>query len=509
MKRRVAVMLGAVLCAVGLSMGSTRAATVLLVDNDTVLDGCDAGADPFGTIQEAVDAAGPGARIRVCPGTYDETVTVAAGKYDLTVEGAKAGIDARWRSQTGESIVTSDSPEGVVRLLADNVVWDGFQVFDNIEGPGIYTSPDASGYVIRNTVFLDNGLGLYLNASGEALTKVRHNRFTANNEFEDPTAGNGIYSDQGARCVLIADNLFERHNGAGILFADSGKPQHCITVERNKSIDDRTFAAFYASSHVRLVANFVRGRRGDPTPGSAIFIGAGNKDVVVKRNHVESAGGNGIDVRDTGGDGRDGDPPRNVDVLKNKVRKAGQHGIDVAASGSGSTRCAATSRCATSWSASTPGHRPTTSSSPTTSPLATACSTARTSRWATARRGPTTPGAATWATATPPAASATPTATTSRSRSTRSGTSTSPSRSRATPGATDAGGDQGPGLRHRARPRRWWPVGRCPSPSRRQRPSGSMGWPPPTSGTTPASSVGTRPGSVCASSTGRASKPST
>ena len=335
MKRRVAVMLGAVLCAVGLSMGSTRAATVLLVDNDTVLDGCDAGADPFGTIQEAVDAAGPGARIRVCPGTYDETVTVAAGKYDLTVEGAKAGIDARWRSQTGESIVTSDSPEGVVRLLADNVVWDGFQVFDNIEGPGIYTSPDASGYVIRNTVFLDNGLGLYLNASGEALTKVRHNRFTANNEFEDPTAGNGIYSDQGARCVLIADNLFERHNGAGILFADSGKPQHCITVERNKSIDDRTFAAFYASSHVRLVANFVRGRRGDPTPGSAIFIGAGNKDVVVKRNHVESAGGNGIDVRDTGGDGRDGDPPRNVDVLKNKVRKAGQHGIDVAASGVG------------------------------------------------------------------------------------------------------------------------------------------------------------------------------
>jgi len=335
MKRRVAVMLGAVLCAVGLSMGSTRAATVLLVDNDTVLDGCDAGADPFGTIQEAVDAAGPGARIRVCPGTYDETVTVAAGKYDLTVEGAKAGIDARWRSQTGESIVTSDSPEGVVRLLADNVVWDGFQVFDNIEGPGIYTSPDASGYVIRNTVFLDNGLGLYLNASGEALTKVLHNRFTANNEFEDPTAGNGIYSDQGARCVLIADNLFERHNGAGILFADSGKPQHCITVERNKSIDDRTFAAFYASSHVRLVANFVRGRRGDPTPGSAIFIGAGNKDVVVKRNHVESAGGNGIDVRDTGGDGRDGDPPRNVDVLKNKVRKAGQHGIDVAASGVG------------------------------------------------------------------------------------------------------------------------------------------------------------------------------
>jgi nitrous oxidase accessory protein NosD len=335
MKRSVAVMLGAVLAAVGLSMGSTRAATVLLVDNDTVVDGCDVGAVPFGTIQEAVDAAGPGGRIQVCPGTYDETVTVDAGKRGLTVAGAKAGVDARWRDQTGESIVTSDSPGGVVRLLADNVVWDGFLIAENFEGPGIYTSPEASGYAIRNTVFLDNGLGLYLNASGEALTKVRHNRFTANNEFEDPTAGNGIYSDQGARCVLIADNLFEHHNGAGILFADSGEPQHCITVERNKSIDDRSFATFFASSHVRLVANFVRGRRGDPTPGSAIFIGARNHGVLVKRNHVELAGGNGIDVRDTGGDGRDGEPPRNVDVLKNKVRTAGQHGIDVAASGVG------------------------------------------------------------------------------------------------------------------------------------------------------------------------------
>jgi len=335
MKRRVAVMLGVVLAAVGLSMGPTRAATVLLVDNDTVPDGCDAGAAPFGTIQEAVDAAGPGDRIRVCPGTYDETVTVGADKHDLTIKGAKAGVDARWRSQTGESIVTSDSAGGVVRLLADDVVWDGFLVFDNFAGPGIYTSPEASGYVIRNTIFEDNGLGLYLNSSGEVPTTVRHNRFTANNEFENPIAGNGIYSDQGARCVLIADNLFEEHNGAGIIFADSGNPQHCVTVERNKSINDRTFAAFYASSHVRLVANFVKRTRIDLEPGSAIFIGARNDGVVVKRNHIELAGGNGIDVRDTGGDGSDGAPPRNVDVLKNKVRKAGQHGIDVAASGVG------------------------------------------------------------------------------------------------------------------------------------------------------------------------------
>jgi hypothetical protein len=188
--------------------------------------------------------------------------------------------------------------------------------------------------VIRNTVFNDNGLGLYLNASGEVLTRVRHNRFTANNEFEDPIAGNGIYSDQGASCILIADNLFERHNGAGILFADSGKPQHCVDVERNESIDDRTFAAFFASSHVRLVANAVQSQR-DGVPGSAIFIGARNKGVVVKGNHIKSTDGNGIDVRDTGGPGQPPAPPQDVRVWRNNVHKAKLNGIDVAASGAG------------------------------------------------------------------------------------------------------------------------------------------------------------------------------
>jgi nitrous oxidase accessory protein NosD len=280
-----------------------------------------------------VNAADPGDRIRVCPGTYAETVTVATPR--LTIEGAKAGTDARRRSQTHESIVTANSAGGVVRLLADDIVWDGFLVADNLQGPGVYTSPEASGYHIRNTVFNDNGLGLYLNSSGEHESKVRYNRFTANNEFEDPIAGNGIYSDQGARCILIADNLFERHNGAGILFADSGNPQECVRVERNKSIDDRTFAAFFASANVRLVANTIKSRRDDAVPGSAIFIGARNNGVVVKRNHIKSAGGNGIDVRDTGGNGLPGTPPRNVDVLKNKVRKARLNGIDVAATGAG------------------------------------------------------------------------------------------------------------------------------------------------------------------------------
>jgi nitrous oxidase accessory protein NosD len=337
MTRRLVVLLGLALAAVGLSMGPTRAAGVLVVDDDYPRS-CAARAADHATIQAAVNAARPGGRIRVCPGTYTETVTVPARKRGLTIEGAKAGIDARWRRQTGESVVTAAGVDGVVRLEADGVVWDGFLILGKLgRGAGISTSPHAAGYVIRNTVFLENGLGLHLNTSGKALTWVRHNRFTENNEFEGPGAGNGIYADQGAGCVLVADNLFEGHNGAGILFAD-GERHHCVTVERNKSIDDRSFATFYASSHVRVAHNFVRGRPDDPEPGSAIFVGAGNDGVLVKRNRIESTGGTGIDVRDTGGDGRDGTPPKDVRVLKNKVREAGQYGIDVAATGVGEYR---------------------------------------------------------------------------------------------------------------------------------------------------------------------------
>jgi pectin methylesterase-like acyl-CoA thioesterase len=94
MTRRLVVLLGLALAAVGLPMGPTRAAGVLVVDDDYPRS-CAARAADHATIQAAVNAARPGGRIRVCPGTYTETVTVPARKRGLTIEGAKAGIDAR------------------------------------------------------------------------------------------------------------------------------------------------------------------------------------------------------------------------------------------------------------------------------------------------------------------------------------------------------------------------------------------------------------------------------
>jgi Right handed beta helix region len=369
MKRRVAVLLFAVVAAVGLSLAPAGAGEdhhgkrrSLVVDDDLARGygyghghaKCRFGRARFARIQDAVDAAWPGATIKVCPGLYQETVQVDEKR--LTFLGAQVGEDGRDRSgeDPDESIVeavTDDAP-GTVQLLRDKITWDGFVIRghgtedDPIPtNPGMYTSPETSGHSIRNTVFVDNGLGIHLGSDGKRPTTICRNRFAANNEFLGEGQGTGIFSNRGAKDVLIAANRFEDHNTAAILFADhplDAVVQDDIRVKWNKSVDDLSFATFWATSGLRIRANVVRARVGDelfPGPASAIFIGARNDDVVVKWNRVESASGNGIDVTDSPEPPPHGDlgvgAPTNVSVRGNKVSGAQLSGIHMALGSSG------------------------------------------------------------------------------------------------------------------------------------------------------------------------------
>jgi hypothetical protein len=346
MKRRGAVLLFAVVAAVGLYMvpagatGRHHHDGVLVVDNQPRHHrSCLGTRDPFDTIQGAVNAAGSGDTIRVCPGTYTETVKVQ--KPDLTILGANAGRDATAHGRGRESIVTNIDAKGTVQLLEDDITWDGFTIrgVPKVQnGPGMYTSPTHSGYVVRDTIFLDNGFGLHLGSNGKHPTLVCRNRFTANNEFEDPAGANGIYSDEGAQQVLITSNLFEGHNGAAVFFADKGKLQRDVLIENNKSVDDMSFASIFNSTRFRVTSNWIKARVGDeqfPGPASAIFIGARNNDIVVQKNKIKSASGNGIDITNTGAGGAGTVPPENVIVRKNKVEHVQLSGIAVSATGDG------------------------------------------------------------------------------------------------------------------------------------------------------------------------------
>jgi hypothetical protein len=356
MKRRGAVLLFAVAAAVGL-YGVPAGATgshdghrhVLIVDKDAHHRRTCYGKyrRVFPAIQLAVNAARSGDTIKVCPGTYTETVTVETP--DLTILGANAGNDATGRWRGPESIVQGTPGEngaGVVQLRANDITWDGFTIQGvhlKENSPGMYTSPAFSGYLIRDTIFFDNGNGIHLGAKGDYPTLVCRNRFIANNEFR--AGGYGIFSDEGAKQVLITSNLFERHNAAAIFLGDEGAEdaeprQRDVLIEHNKSVDDMSFATIFNSTRVRVTSNWIQARVDDPPftdkPASAIFIGARNNDIVVQKNKVTSASGNGIDITRTNGQRDPGTPPQNVIVRKNKVRNTA-YGLHFASGTDGGT----------------------------------------------------------------------------------------------------------------------------------------------------------------------------
>ena len=165
--------------------------------------------------------------------------------------------------------MTNIDAKGTVQLLEDDITWDGFTIrgVPNVRnGPGMYTSPAHSGYLVRDTIFLDNGFGMHLGSDGKHPTLVCRNRFTANNEFEGPGGANGVYSDEGAQQVLITSNLFEGHNGAADLLrrrAVDQARQRDVLIEDNKSVDDLSFATIFNSNRVRVTSNWIRARVGD------------------------------------------------------------------------------------------------------------------------------------------------------------------------------------------------------------------------------------------------------
>jgi parallel beta helix pectate lyase-like protein len=340
MKRRAAVLLFAVAAAIGLCLGPAGATgrhhpghRVLVVDKQPRHHrSCLGTRNPFHTIQGAVNVARPGATIWVCPGLYTETVKVRTPH--LTINGANAGRDATTHGRHRESVVSHLDPDGTVQLLANDITWNGFTILGHagaVNGPGMFTSKDHSGYLIRDTIFEDNGVGLDLGSNGKHPTFVCRNRFIANNEFK--AGGFGVFSERGAQQVLITYNRFERHNQAGIFFADRGAPQQNVLIDHNKSVDDLSFATIYASTHMRLTHNSATARVGDPVfkgPASAIFIGARNDDVVVHQNRVHSASGNGIDVTISGEPRTVPAAPTNVVVSKNKAEHARNVGLHLA-----------------------------------------------------------------------------------------------------------------------------------------------------------------------------------
>ncbi len=290
---------------------------------------CDALTATHASIQSAVDAAVANDKIRVCPGSYPESVTVPQPTSRLRIIGPQAGVDARTRSVPIEEEAVVDPPDAqpAFSLLASFSVVDGFTISGADAGPGIYTSPTETRYKIQYNIIEENVFGLYVNSAGLENTFVKFNRF-ADNNLPGSASGNAIYSDQGAQDILIRANSFSGHVNGAVLFAYvEGVVNEDILVENNTSIDDANFVNLFSASFVRILKNRTSDTANvdDDVQGSAIRIGGQTDNVLIQRNRLSKPAFSGIAIRDDGL----GTGVATIQVLENRVSGAEASGLDV------------------------------------------------------------------------------------------------------------------------------------------------------------------------------------
>ena len=268
------------------------AATLLVVDDDGMASTTDCGASDmaFSTIQAAVTAATPGGTVKVCPGTYTESVTV---DKTLKLVGPHAGQSAKdCAARTDDATVTSSDLAGTFRLGAADILLSGFEVSGNGSGPGIYTSPNFSGYKVRHNIIADNTFGVYYHASGELASQLGKNCISDNNR-SGSASGDGVYSDQGLRNAGIFDNGFEENDSAAVVLIGEGAGISSIRATKNSSFNDASFLVSISVRELRITANVVRDDRSGE-PGSAVYIGFASRDVLIQDNYVRSGHSRGI-----------------------------------------------------------------------------------------------------------------------------------------------------------------------------------------------------------------------
>lgn len=325
--------IAALVAACGLTLafaGNALAASTQWVNDNAAVGSNTSCASPgYNDIQSAVTAATAGDTIKVCAGTYSGQIVVAK---QLFLRGAKAGIDARTRSTSGESTVQGLNTDTFgFNLVADNVVLDGFSVRGVGNGPGIQTSSQYSGYAILNTIIQDNAFGIYANTGSTSQNVIRTNLIKNNNANLGvaAAAGNGIYADQGTNRLLILRNKMSGQQNSGFLFTNTGLTENRdVTIQSNLAVNNATFVNLFGNNtNFQIRSNTTNDTNpgDDGSQGTAIRIADNANGVLVIGNTIKNSPFSGVAVRDFEFVGR----PDNIDIQLNTITGAEGNGIDV------------------------------------------------------------------------------------------------------------------------------------------------------------------------------------
>lgn len=179
----------------------------------------------YPTIQAAINAAGPGDKVRVSRGVYVENITM---KQDVVLEG---GWDANFsqRNIAGfTTVIDGKNKPGWTVLGADRATIDGFTIVNatRFEHGGLRTGAgihcDSTSPTITNNTIKGNApAGIYCSGSSAVITD---NHIVGNEEA-------GIYLENGSK-LSIKGNIIEKNGMAGI--ATGGLVNSTFDIRNNR-----------------------------------------------------------------------------------------------------------------------------------------------------------------------------------------------------------------------------------------------------------------------------------
>jgi hypothetical protein len=280
MKRGIALPLAAAAAACALALPSAAsAATTRFVDDD----GVQCPTATFTSIQAAVNASSPGDTVRVCDGTYTETVTVPAAKHNIKIMAKTNG---------GPTIQNpaANTTGSIVEIDAKAVLFRGF----NVQGP--FQKTDCSG----------SAYGISVLQGGQATIDYNH---VSNIQAADPglagcqygvgiLVGRASLNQVGTATVSL--NTVDTYQKGGIVVDGPGSN---ATVERN-TVDGGSPSPIIARNGIQL------GRSA---------TGTISRNTVSNNQYTPLPQATGILVFDV---------DKNVRVISNTVR-ANDYGIDL------------------------------------------------------------------------------------------------------------------------------------------------------------------------------------
>lgn len=232
---------------------------VVAVDGKGSATDCNAHTPAFSTsIQAALTAAAPGDTVFVCPGIYDEQVTVA--KDGITLRGVGAGstvIRPSAVAATTTSLVLGVPVRPIVLLQGANITLRSLTIDGSLADSGSSLLPDCR--------VLGFYLGVYVRGGSAtvAFTQVTH-------VASATVCGHGIRAEQAV--ATVANNLVERYSdngiscvGAGAFCSITGNTVRGIGPVNNqiqtgiqvRTMAGATVAGNTISDHFRIGANGV------------------------------------------------------------------------------------------------------------------------------------------------------------------------------------------------------------------------------------------------------------